>query len=744
MPDEPGATTHSFRAHLRVLIGDPAVPLPSIHRWLDELGHEYQLRGRLRPVLMLRAVLALDIGDQPAASAHLAAALAAPRDPEADCPACEAGDEGRWRLAQGDDERALAAWAPVLAGTERCADEPDRVLAEALLPLARAGRLDEARGAHLRGYPLVRGHLAGRPAIGQHIEFCALTGNEARGLAILAEHADWLAEPEYGPPAGRGADPLSWLEFATGACVLLRRLDALGHGGLLVRGGTAAGRLALLEGEIPFLCDRYGVRNGTTALRDRVTARLAAEPLAEPVPLGAPSRLPVTDAPPAPEAAIPDSLDELATRARQLRDDRHPRARQAWEQVAAHGRDLPADVAAELARQRAGALAEQDRRTGHQALLAAASQLAEAGDEARACEARAAAAMAQAQAGDPDGAAPALAAAIADADAAFARGAFTPRQYLIVRRARPLMAFQAQADDAAELAEAELAEAERLGEPRYAANYHDLLAQLAVRRDHPEQARTHLQAARRLYADAGEPWYAARAESLLAQYALAAGDATAAEELAREALDHGGTLLPPAQAAGLRSLLADALGEQPGRETEVVDAALTAAAQWDGRSERDTVHQTFQAARAYGRIGRHEEAASLFAEAMPGIEVPYEPALIAMTHDQYGQSLQAVGRDREAAGQFHRAAELYAGLGDVVHRVHCLRLAAWLESSAESMRAVLVELTQLAALAPDDEAEYLAEELATTRAELDQLRADQGGPGLGEGSEAHHVRVGGQ
>ena len=72
MPDEPGTTTHSLRAHLRVLIGDPAVPLPAIHRWLDELGHEYQLRGRLRPVLMLRTVMALDIGDQLAASAHLA------------------------------------------------------------------------------------------------------------------------------------------------------------------------------------------------------------------------------------------------------------------------------------------------------------------------------------------------------------------------------------------------------------------------------------------------------------------------------------------------------------------------------------------------------------------------------------------------------------------------------------------------------------------------------------------------
>ena len=738
MPDEPGATAHSFRAHLRVLIGDPAVPLPAIHRWLDELGHQCQLRGSLRPALMLRAALALDIGDQPAASAHLAAALAAPRDPEADCAACESGDAGRWQAALGDDESAVAAWAPVLAGTERCADEPGQVLARALLPLARLGRLDEARGAHLRGYPLVRGHLAWRPAIGQHIEFCALTGNEARGLAILAEHADWLAEPDYGPPAGPGSDPLSWLEFATGACVLLRRLDALGHGGLVVGGGTAAGRLALLEGEIPFLCDRYGVRNGTTALRDRVTARLAQQPLEQPLPLGAPSRLPAAPGSPAPEVPVPaggDSLDDLVKRARQLRDDRHPHARQAWDQVAARGPDLPADVAAELARQRAGALAERDPRAGQHALLAAADQLAAVGDEARACEARAAAALAQVQAGDPDGAGPALDAAIAAADAAFANGAFTPRQYLIVRRARAVLAFQAAAAGPAAAAvavegiAAELAEAGRLDVPRYAANYRDLLAQLAVRRGDPGQAHAQLDQARQLYLDAGEPWYAARAEGLMAQLALAAGDAAAAEGLATDALRHGGDLLAPAQAAGLRALLADALGAQPGREPEAIDAALTAAAQWDalrdGRSQRDTVHQTFQAARAYGRLGRHGEAVSLFAEVMPYVEVPYEAPQIAMSHDQYGQSLRAVGRSQEAAGQLRRAAELYAGLGDVVPRVRCLRSAAWLEASADSMRAVLAELTQLAALAPDEDAGPLAEELTTTRAELDQLRAEQ-------------------
>lgn len=726
MPDEPGATAHSFRAELRALIGDPAIPLPAIGRWLDELGHQGQQRGSLRPVLMLRAALALDIGDYLAASAQLAAALGAPPDPTAGCAACESADAGRWRAALGDDDGALAQWAPVLDGTLRCAGEPGQVLARALLPLARASRLGDARGAHLRGYPLVRGHLIWQAAVGRHIEFCALTGNEARGLAILTDHAAWLADPD--------ADALSWLEFATGACVLLRRLVALGHGGLPVGDGTAAGRLALLEGELPFLCDRYGVRNGNAALREQMTARLAQEPLTGQLPLGAPSRLPAA---PAAEAA-PDgaeSLDDLVRRARQLRDDRHPHARQAWDQVAARGPDLPADVTAELARQQAGALAEQDPRAGHQALLAAAAQLAALGDEARACEARAAAALAQAQAGDADRGRPALAAAIADADTAFARDAFTPRQYLIVRRARAMLAFQAAAAGPAAAAEAveaiaaELAEAERLDVPRYAANYRDLLAQLAVRRGDPGQARAHLDQARQLYLDAGEPWYAARAESLAAQLALAASDPAAAGDLARDALAHGGDVMPPARAAGLQALLADALGAQPGRESEAVDAALTAAAQWDalrdGRSQRDVVHQTFQAARAYGRLGRHSEAASLFAEVMPYVEVPYEAPQIAMTHDQYGQSLQGAGRLQDAAGQFRWAAELYAGLGEMVPRIRCLRSAAWLEASAEAMLAVLAELTQLAALAPDEETELLAAELTATRAELDQLRTEQ-------------------
>ncbi len=716
MPDELGAGAHTFQARLRGLAGDPAVPLLTIRRWLDELGHRYQQqRFSPRPVLVLRALLALDLGETAAASAHLAAAMAMPWDATAGCPACESENWGRWRAALGDDWGALEYWAPVLDGRQRCAEQPDRVLGRALLPLTQAGLLDQAREAHQRGYPLVRGQLSQQAAVGQHLEFCALTGNEDRGLEIAAEHAGWLAGPEVTVPGstGTGASAASWLEFAVGACVLLRRLAGLGQGSLPLGPGTVASRLALVEQEIQFLCDRFDVRNGTSTYREQIDQRLSQPPLASELPLLDPPGAPLSLASPPgpgpeaeaeavdraagrdPEATPPEpaaSLEDLVARARQLRDDRHPHARQAWEEVAASGQELPADVAAELDRQRAGALAETDPRAGREALLAAAGQFAGLGDEARACEARAAAAMARAQAGDAAGAAAALTAAIADAEAAFARGAFTPQQYLIVRRARPLMAMQAlmaapppepgQGPDPAALADlavlsaAELSEAERLGVPRYAANYHDLLAQLARWGGAPEQARAHLETARRLYLSTGEPWNAARAGSRLAQLALASGDTAAAEQLARESLGQGGTLLPPRQIAGLRLLLADAVGAQP-------------------------------------------------------------------------------GRPREAAGQVRQAAELYAELGDVVSRVRCLRTAAWLEFSGvradreedatagqagiAAMTAVLAELTQLQALAPEDEAEdetgFLAEELGATRSQLDAMQAEL---------EAHHAGSGGQ
>lgn len=63
--------------------------------------------------------------------------------------------------------------------------------------------------------------------VGRHLEFCALTGNEARGLELLAENRNLFDEVD---------SPLDQLDFLTGVGVLLRRVEVLGHGELPTAG----------------------------------------------------------------------------------------------------------------------------------------------------------------------------------------------------------------------------------------------------------------------------------------------------------------------------------------------------------------------------------------------------------------------------------------------------------------------------------------------------------------------------
>lgn len=146
------------------------------------------------------------------------------RDPR--CAACARHAEGARAAARRRDEQALELWAPVLAGDLVCEHQPHGVLGASLLVLLRQDRIDEAVHGHRYGYRISRRKPRFRAAIGEHLEFCALAGNEHRGLEILAEHADWLTEPAPGHAAQA--------EFLTGASVLLARLVALGHADLPV------------------------------------------------------------------------------------------------------------------------------------------------------------------------------------------------------------------------------------------------------------------------------------------------------------------------------------------------------------------------------------------------------------------------------------------------------------------------------------------------------------------------------
>lgn len=670
------------------MVSVPQVPLSSVAGWLGEMESRYRQAGHSpRPVHMGRHRLAHATGDTATAEREFEAWLDAPRDSMADCNACEAGSQGGWHAFNERDEQALELWRPVLAGELTCAEEPHRVLARSLLPLLRLGRYDEARANHLRGYRMARGMVNLRSTIARHIEFCALTGNEARGLEILTEHAAFLA------PGAEDAD--SRLDFLTGTQILLRRLIGLGLGGLELAGSTVADTAESVQTQISGLCAVFDTRNGNTVVSQRTAKRLEREPLVASLPLGSSTVLPRADAVQPTDTSSPTSsnpisattastLDELIAEAKRLTDLRHPRARQAWERVAARGVELPAEIAARVERSRASVLTEQDPAAARIALCAVATRFDELGEPVEAREARGAAAFAAFIAGDRDTAEAEATVIGAEAEAAFAAGGLTARQYLGARGLPAYIAFNAfarQADSetptqpdaadpaatdplaiaaasATQLLDAEQKLAEQLGDPGRAAVYHLMLARLAFFRQEIAEASAHLQASRDGFLAAGQTWGAAEPEGLLAQLAMQVGDSLAAERHVRDALVHGGDVIGPQERAQFGSLLVEVLSRQQDRQLDLVDAALRAADLWEGLSEPDTLHNRFTAARAYAALERYGEAAALFDELMPRVHVPYANPVIAMTREQYGDCLTQLNEHRKAAEQYLAAAAL--------------------------------------------------------------------------------------
>ncbi|MCC8340357.1 hypothetical protein LMJ38_31090 [Streptomyces sp. R1] len=402
-------------AALRAL---PEIPLASLRQWLTEMRERYEKAGHgLQPYYGQAYRLAAHVGEDEAPAFELWAGRARTR--LSDCEACEICERALYHLASGDDERALRTWEPVLAGKESCQEEPARSMAYVLLPLLRTGRTDRARELHLVGYRGCRRNPSMSGEVGRHLEFCALTGNEARGLELLAENRALFTEVD---------SPLELLDFLTGVEVLLQRVEQLGHGELPAAGHpgrtwTVTGLRAEVRDRAGDLAARFDARNGTTTHTERRAARLGRAPLLQSLELTlrtrrlddvAPAAAPVAAPVPATTPAASESLPELVARARELDERGHPDARSCWAElrtrVTARDYTHPDDPAvgplerlrADLLADEASRLGEKDDFTEAAALYEEAAALYEdAGTPAHAALARAHALLATAEAPPP-------------------------------------------------------------------------------------------------------------------------------------------------------------------------------------------------------------------------------------------------------------------------------------------------------------------------------------------------------
>ncbi|MGV9451402.1 tetratricopeptide repeat protein [Streptomyces sp. NPDC003635] len=660
------------------MLDQPHVPLASIEKWLGEMEHRYRLAGHSeRAVRSSEFSVAAHIGDVERAERAYSAWLAADRDSMADCHACELHGQGWWQAERGRDERALELWAPVLEGEFTCAHEPHTALASSLTSLLRLGRVDEARAHHLRGFRLVRPMESMRGAYADHVEFCALTGNEARGLELLAER------PAYFTDTGH---PRSRLEFLSVVTLLMERLTGLGHGGQRVpgpagRSWTARELAAHARAEALELAGRFDLRNGTSHISESARARMAQEPLVERLPLGvrstrptvAPAAVPVPEVP-AQDESVEAELPTLLAEARRLSDTLQPNAVEAWAAVAraAEGVELDARDRAEIIDHRAMELGPE----GAELFERAAELYAEAGDPGEALAAHTRAAYVRALSGRLEEALAQVAEPYDRVLALYAEEGTGLRQTaaVLMGRARVLMRQVHEADEpvdpaVAGAAEAAAREVRALVEGRTgddvrlasrAAEAQAMLAELAALSGDVEAAAGLFARAAAGFVGAGLPWFAVEYEARLAGLAHHLGDMAEAERALRAALEHGGPHLEPPGRAQLHLQLAEVLGGR-GRSEEAAEHALEAAHWADEAGEGPTLGAwaRHQLGGFLLRQGRWAEAAEVLESALPDLSAEtHGDGAVVQTQWWLGDCLSELGEHREAAERRLQAAEI--------------------------------------------------------------------------------------
>ncbi|MEV5357815.1 hypothetical protein [Streptomyces sp. NPDC052693] len=738
----------------------PEIPLASLRQWLTEMRDRYEKEGLgLQPYYGQAYQLAAHVGEDTTLAYELWAARARTR--LSDCEACETCQRALYHLAAGDDERALRVWEPVLAGKESCQEEPARSVSHALLPLLRTGRADRARELHLAGYRGCRRNPSMSAEVGRHLEFCALTGNEARGLELLAENRNLFDEVD---------SPLDQLDFLTGVEVLLRRVESLGHGDLPAAGyagrtWTVAGLRAEAGGRADDLAARFDARNGTTTHADRRRTRLDRAPVLDALELTLRTRALDELAPAAPAAAptapaagtVPEALPDLIRRARELDELGHPDARACWARLRTRVADRayvhPDDAAVgPLVRLRADLLDDEAGRAGERDEYAEAAALHEeaaalyedAGRPGDAAISRACALLATAELpADGDGASEAKAAALTAAHASIVRlheqtPGLSPHQEARLLRLRvTALALRLQTTGGEEHAAPVLAEADLL---LAFAGRHGIIGQVsgalllrastfAMSGDLPAAVTETDALLDRLRAQ-GPAWHLPRTLSLRGRLRLGLGDAEGAHADLSEGLRLAAEW--PADAIDTARLHGD-LAEACMRLGRPDDALrhLTRSAELELRrgSRTDAYCAYSNAAQLSLDLGRVEDCIALLDSllAEPAVAAgELDERLVAQLRLTRARALHA-GEDLKAAtAEFAALAAESAGWDDDPgsHAMIAAETAVLLGESGEFDRAREAAGQALAAHARDPRYELLSNCLR----ELARLQAQQQGP----------------
>ncbi|MEU4557281.1 tetratricopeptide repeat protein [Actinoplanes sp. NPDC023936] len=687
-----------FKNMVSMLTKFPEVPLARTHAVLDDMERRYREHGRgMQAVYKHRYLVAEHVGQTEEAQAWFDKWQAAPRDELSDCAGCDPTSLANHLIGKGRFTEAVELSEPVLAGDLSCNEQPQSILSELMVAYLRSGHPAEAADAHRRSYLIERNNLADLGGIGDHIAFCARSGNEHRGLEILQRHIDWL---------DRAPSPSSAMWFAASSSLLLRRITERGHGDAVIRRTgkpdvTAAELADQLSALAVDTASRFDARNGTTHQSELIRRELNAEPYETAVQLSAtarPTPLGPIAAPPPPVVPVPEpsaeipaeaSLIELLDLAERYQDDDRETA--LGEVVDAIGErfgvpDEPL-LAARLWALRGYRLPEEAHAETIAVWEKAAGLFTEAGETGEAISMRARIAAERANLGEQEGVVEAVQAA---ADHQEQHGDAAKRASAWLRLSSVLVQLE-RLDEATAAGDRADECAAESGEPRRMA-YHALMrARIRAMTHRHEEAVAAARAAWDFYRDHGPAGMSANAAMVFGQLTEDPAEALAAfDEVVAAGLP--GLAFAVRMQRGRALLRLDRASEAIG---DLVEAVALSTEQGMGESGAFARHELAQ---AYRMAGRTAEAIEVAEEALLRYE-RFEVEqwaddcrfLLAGLYEAFGDRTRALAGYRDL---IERLADNPAGRGQIGERAGQLlydmdrdsEAALTFQASAEALR----------------------------------------------------------
>ncbi|TWP46457.1 hypothetical protein FKR81_35410 [Lentzea tibetensis] len=246
---------------------DPRFSLAQIESVIIQLATRYQQHGySMQPIHGARADQAFHVGDAEAFAEHFGRYLATESGPMSDCAACVVEEQVTHLVNQGRHAEAVAHAQPVLGSDQGCATQPQGILTAVLPALLETGDLAGAASAHLTAYRLIKDDTT-TGYLNEHLEFCAVTGNIARGIEILQRNLHRV----HG-----SVSPSAEMQFAISASVLLSRIAPDFAFDVPLTGAVpTADLLDQLRARALALASAFDARNASTACTSRTLESLA-------------------------------------------------------------------------------------------------------------------------------------------------------------------------------------------------------------------------------------------------------------------------------------------------------------------------------------------------------------------------------------------------------------------------------------------------------------------------------------